>query len=191
MFTNNKSAFDKANREYGADLYIPTMVDYFNTCNIKKTDGTTITFLGDSIKFYRIAYTHDLSLNSSIIAQTDTVSGNGGSSEVVQGHIDMVIGSGTTAPTAEDYALENQILTLEHISVALTRVQNRNVVTRTFRNTDSAAITVREVGIITRLKKQLSISGTVILHPILLARYVLPTPLTVASGTLVTVVAEI
>jgi len=107
----------------------------------------------------------------------DVKGGEGGATKGI------VIGSGTTPPTNDDYKLESQYNTsvFSYSSTSITIVDEEGYVVlriiRTFTNVSGSSKTINEVGLICRTG-----SPTVTNALILIARDVLSTPITVEDG---------
>lgn len=103
----------------------------------------------------------------------------------------LVVGSGTTPVTMEDYRIESEITTLSCLSVSVSYDPENGTVTydKTIKNTSSGTITVSEIGIVGLMKYYSSVhtsnSGTT--FPVLCYREVLDTPIVVAPGESFTV----
>ena len=93
----------------------------------------------------------------------------------------VIIGSGTTAPTINDYALESRITTPLSSSGTITTTYNDNSVTHTsvftITNNHTEEITISEIGI---FNSSTAKSGEK--YAYLLERTVLETPITISSG---------
>lgn len=105
-------------------------------------------------------------------------------------YTNLVVGSGTTPVTEDDYCLESEITTLSSVAVTTSRNCANGTVTykKTMTNTSSDAITVSEIGIAfiaVYATSGTSSSGTA--FPVLAFREVLDTPITVAAGDTFTI----
>ena len=101
-----------------------------------------------------------------------------GGSFVSAGYV--VVGSGSTPATLDDYCIENPISTINHVGVTTSTDENNSVIkTLNFQNYDSKAITIREVGVsMTGYMKDAS-SGS---STFMAYRKVLDTPYVVPAG---------
>ena len=92
----------------------------------------------------------------------------------------VVVGSGSTPPSVDDYCLEAPITSVEHDGITSSVDENNNVIkTLSFRNSSSEAITIREVGVAMSGYKTNTSSGTGVF---MAYREVLDTPYVVAAG---------
>ena len=103
----------------------------------------------------------------------------------------LMLGTGTTAPTADDYLLESPITTnLSCDSVSVSRTSLIKTYTATFTNSGSSDITVTEVGFIVYILYTYS-STTENSDSFLMDRTVLDTPITIPAGESRTVTYEL
>lgn len=103
----------------------------------------------------------------------------------------LMLGTGTTAPTADDYHLESPITTnLSCDSVSVSRTSLTKTYTATFTNSGSSDITVTEVGFIVYILYNYSNSNENSDH-FLMDRTVLDTPITIPAGESRTVTYEL
>jgi hypothetical protein len=102
-----------------------------------------------------------------------------------------MLGTGTTAPTADDYRLESPITTnLSCDSVSVSRTSLIKTYTATFTNSGSSDITVTEVGFMIYIFYNYS-STTENSDHFLMDRTVLETPITIPAGESRTVTYEL
>ena len=102
----------------------------------------------------------------------------------------IVLGSGTTEPTPENYRLESQITTnLSCDSVSVSRNTTVKTYTATFSNSGTSDITVTEIGYVSRILY--TYSWNYIYDNFLMDRTVLDTPITIPSGESRTVTYEL
>ena len=103
----------------------------------------------------------------------------------------LMLGTGTTTPTADDYRLESPITTnLSCDSVSVSRTSLTKTYTATFTNSGSSDITVTEVGFIVYILYDFSSSDEYPDH-FLMDRTVLETPITIPAGESRTVTYEL
>lgn len=103
----------------------------------------------------------------------------------------IVLGSGTTEPTPENYRLESQITTnLSCDSVSVSRNTTVKTYTATFSNSGTSDITVTEIGYVSRILYTYS-NWNYIYDNFLMDRTVLDTPITIPSGESRTVTYEL
>ncbi len=103
----------------------------------------------------------------------------------------LMLGTGTTAPTANDYHLESPITTnLSCDSVSVSRTSLTKTYTATFTNSGSSDITVTEVGFIVYIYYVYSSNNENSDH-FLMDRTVLETPITIPAGESRTVTYEL
>lgn len=103
----------------------------------------------------------------------------------------IVLGSGTTAPTADDYRLESPITTnLSCDSVSVSRNTTIKTYTATFSNSGTSDITVTEIGYVSRIIYTYS-NWEHIYDNFLMDRTVLDTPITIPAGESRTVTYEL
>lgn len=103
----------------------------------------------------------------------------------------LMLGTGTTAPTADDYHLESPITTnLSCDSVSVSRTSLTKTYTATFTNSGSSDITVTEVGFIVYILYLYSNSNKKS-DNFLMDRTVLDTPITIPAGESRTVTYEL
>ena len=103
----------------------------------------------------------------------------------------LMLGTGTTAPTADDYSLESPITTnLSCDSVSVSRTSLTKTYTATFTNSGSSDITVTEVGFIVYIYYIQSNSDEKS-DSFLMDRTVLETPITIPAGESRTVTYEL
>lgn len=103
----------------------------------------------------------------------------------------IVLGSGTTEPTPEDYRLESQITTnLSCDSVSVSRNTTVKTYTATFSNSGTSDITVTEIGYVSRFAWAYN-TGDYIYDDFLMDRTVLETPITIPAGESRTVTYEL
>jgi hypothetical protein len=102
-----------------------------------------------------------------------------------------MLGTGTTAPTADDYRLESPITTnLSCDSVSVSRTSLIKTYTATFTNSGSSDITVTEVGFMIYIFYNYSTTTENSDH-FLMDRTVLETPITIPAGESRTVTYEL
>lgn len=96
----------------------------------------------------------------------------------------ILLGTGTTAPTADDYRLESQITTnLSCDSVSVSRNTTVKTYTATFSNSGTSDMTVTEIGYALRMCYYIrSTSDTYTYDNFLMDRTVLDTPVTIPAG---------
>lgn len=144
--------------------------------NMKSTLGNEATAPSGTSTYYQVypfghGGTYSLSPTLSQDASNPSVTGGFAAG--------LLIGSGDTAPTADDYRLENQITTGFSATASFPNnatdiSQSRRVVaTATITNTSDADIVVREIGYV-----RAATSKWVILYD----RIVLDSPVTIAPG---------
>ena len=103
----------------------------------------------------------------------------------------LMLGTGTTAPTADDYRLESPITTnLSCDSVSVSRTSLIKTYTATFTNSGSSDITVTEVGFIAYIFYEYS-NHDEKSDQFLMDRTVLETPITIPAGESRTVTYEL
>lgn len=103
----------------------------------------------------------------------------------------IVLGSGTTEPTPEDYCLESQITTnLSCDSVSVSRNTTVKTYTATFSNSGTSGITVTEIGYVSRIIYTYS-NWNHIYDNFLMDRTVLETPIIIPAGESRTVTYEL
>lgn len=103
----------------------------------------------------------------------------------------LMLGTGTTAPTADDYRLESPITTnLSCDSVSVSRTSLIKTYTATFTNSGSSDITVTEVGFMIYIFYNYS-NTTENSDHFLMDRTVLDTPITIPAGESRTVTYEL
>lgn len=103
----------------------------------------------------------------------------------------LMLGTGTTAPAADDYHLESPITTnLSCDSVSVSRTSLTKTYTATFTNSGSSDITVTEVGFIVYIRYFNSNTSENSDH-FLMDRTVLDTPITIPAGESRTVTYEL
>lgn len=103
----------------------------------------------------------------------------------------LMLGTGTTAPTADDYRLESPITkNLSCDSVSVSRTSITKTYTATFTNSGSSDITVTEVGFIVYIRYFNSNTSENSDH-FLMDRTVLETPITIPAGESRTVTYEL
>ena len=174
MFTNNfkklmfsflfgnKSTFIGTNDTPSEFTSLPTLKNLSNySCAIYTSSGTN----------YRQAMWCCARNALSTINSTRTL-GNGY----------LMLGTGTTAPTADDYHLESPVTTnLSCDSVSVSRTSLIKTYTATFANSGSSDITVTEVGFIAYIYYQYS-NTSENTGDFLMDRTVLDTPVTIPAG---------
>lgn len=96
----------------------------------------------------------------------------------------ILLGTGTTAPTADDYCLESQITeNLSCDSVSVSRTTTTKTYTATFSNSGTSDMTVTEIGYALRMCYYIrSSSNTYTYDNFLMDRTVLDTPVTIPAG---------
>lgn len=96
----------------------------------------------------------------------------------------VVIGTGTTPPTADDHTLSGSLISDYSFSVAIQRFNDENgagvTAIYTITNTGTSDFTVGEIGLIANIGS--SVSYTYDGYKALLERTVLDTPLTIPAG---------
>lgn len=103
-----------------------------------------------------------------------------------------MLGTGSTAPTADDYCLELPITTnLSCDSVSVSRTSLIKTYTATFTNSGSSDITVTEVGFIVYINYEHTYSSSFSADDFLMDRTVLETPITIPAGESRTVTYEL
>ena len=103
----------------------------------------------------------------------------------------IVLGSGTTEPTPEDYRLESKITTnLSCDSVSVSRNTTVKTYTATFSNSGISDITVTEIGYVSRIIYTYR-NRNYIYDDFLMDRTVLETPITIPAGESRTVTYEL
>lgn len=103
----------------------------------------------------------------------------------------LMLGTGTTAPTEDDYRLESPITTnLSCDSVSVSRTSLTKTYTATFTNSGSSDITVTEVGFIVYILYNYTNTDERSDH-FLMDRTVLDTPITIPAGESRTVTYEL
>jgi hypothetical protein len=103
----------------------------------------------------------------------------------------LMLGTGTTAPTADDYCLESPITTnLSCDSVSVSKTSLTKTYTATFTNSGSSDITVTEVGFIVYILYAYS-ATTENSDNFLMDITVLETPITIPAGESRTVTYEL
>ena len=103
----------------------------------------------------------------------------------------LMLGTGTTAPTVDNYCLESPITTnLSCDSVSVSRTSLIKTYTATFTNSGSSDITVTEVGFIVYMNYQLS-GDAEKADNFLIDRTVLDTPVIIPAGESRTVTYEL
>ena len=103
----------------------------------------------------------------------------------------LMLGTGTTAPTVDDYRLESPITTnLSCDSISVSRTSLIKTYTATFTNSGSSDITVTEVGFIVYMNYQLS-GDAEKADNFLIDRTVLDTPVIIPAGESRTVTYEL
>ena len=105
----------------------------------------------------------------------------------------ILLGTGTTAPTADDYCLESQITeNLSCDSVSVSRTTTTKTYTATFSNSGTSDMTVTEIGYALRMCYYIrSSSDTYKYDNFLMDRTVLDTPVTIPAGESRTVTYEL
>ena len=105
----------------------------------------------------------------------------------------ILLGTGTTAPTADDYCLESQITeNLSCDSVSVSRTTTTKTYTATFSNSGTSDMTVTEIGYALRMCYYIgSSSDTYTYDNFLMDRTVLETPITIPAGESRTVTYEL
>ena len=149
------------------------------TKNVKKVDGTDAiieynTYI-DLGRFSRNKKTYyDITLDESRQYADEATFG---------------FGSGTKEPSVDDFSLESvfadNVFTVEtfNYNVENNSYKPKYMFTITYKYTGTDTITISEVGMFTKL----SISASVTTAPLMLARDVLETPITVSNGDVFTV----
>jgi hypothetical protein len=99
----------------------------------------------------------------------------------------IILGSGTTAPTENDYRLESQFTSSMSASVQSTLMLDENdnpetIFTITVTNQKNTAVTVAEVGLVESLSASRSFNSSPSYFAFLLDRTVLDTPVTIPAG---------
>jgi len=101
----------------------------------------------------------------------------------------IILGSGTTEPTPEDYRLESQITTnLSCDNVSVSRNTTVKTYTATFSNSGTSPITVTEIGYVSRTGYG---TNPITYDDFLMDRTVLETPITIPAGESRTVTYEL
>lgn len=104
----------------------------------------------------------------------------------------LMLGTGSTAPTADDYCLELPITTnLSCDSVSVSRTSLIKTYTATFTNSGSSDITVTEVGFIVYINYKYTYMSSFSADDFLIDRTVLDTPITIPAGESRTVTYEL
>lgn len=112
-------------------------------------------------------------------------------STAILGNGYLMLGTGTTAPTADDYRLESPITTnLSCDSVSVSRTSLTKTYTATFTNSGSSDITVTEVGFVVYILYLYGPNDENSDH-FLMDRTVLETPITIPAGESRTVTYEL
>lgn len=94
----------------------------------------------------------------------------------------IILGSGTTEPTPEDYCLESQITeNLSCDSVSVSRNTTIKTYTATFSNSGTSPMTVTEIGYVSRTSYAYN-AGENSFDNFLMDRTVLDTPVTIPAG---------
>lgn len=94
----------------------------------------------------------------------------------------IILGTGTTEPTPEDYRLESQITTnLSCDSVSVSRNTTVKTYTATFSNSGTSDMIVTEIGYVSRLLHLYNL-GDYLYDNFLMDRTVLDTPVTIPAG---------
>lgn len=97
------------------------------------------------------------------------------------GTCDIIIGSGTTPVTYEDYKIEQQIkLTVVGITVGYDELDKSSYFIKSLTNNTEASVTINEIGIITYCNGSLNVSGDA--KTILISRDVLAEGFIVGPG---------
>ena len=75
----------------------------------------------------------------------------------VNGTCDIIIGSGTTPPTYQDYKIEQQIkLTVDGVTVGYDELDKSTFFIKTLTNNTEASVTINEIGVITYCESNLN-----------------------------------
>lgn len=103
----------------------------------------------------------------------------------------IILGTGTTAPTADDYCLESQITeNLSCDSVSVSRATTTKTYTATFSNSGTSDMVVTEIGYVSRITHNYNF-GDYYWDDFLMDRTVLETPITIPAGESRTVTYEL
>ena len=99
----------------------------------------------------------------------------------VSGTCDIIIGSGTTPPTYEDYKIEQQIkLTVVGVTIGYDELDKSTYCIKTLTNNTEESVTINEIGVITYCFSSLSTTNKT--KTILISRDVLAEGFIVAPG---------
>lgn len=139
-----------------------------NNVSVIRTDSTTGNFLGGTNR--RDAFNANINCFNHI--STDNTA---------NGYLHVKVGTGTTAPTADDYELEsvNSDITVSSASTAPTDSSSR-IYTVTLNNPTDNDINITEIGLYGRLSDYYGIA--LAYGEYLLDRTVLSTPVTIPAG---------
>lgn len=169
-------------------FYISQTTPYGTAASIKAIDGTAFT-----------------SLCNSHFANYTT--GDGTYQRAARNFLNVFyemsaqVGTGTTAPTADDYCLETDVTSSFTSAVSsvsfTTNAEGHFVITVTWSGTNatSSDIVLTEIGVVKVLGDKTNTSSTgasgMTMRTVMMARHVLATPVTVAAGQGTTITVQI
>lgn len=143
---------------------------------------TLISISGSSCYFDANSYQSLQEIWKSAINSLSTLDTIPTNSQNSRGYI--LLGTGTTAPTADDYCLESQITeNLSCDSVSVSRTTTTKTYTATFSNSGTSDMTVTEIGYALRMCYYIWSSTDIYTYDnFLMDRTVLDTPVTIPAG---------
>lgn len=109
---------------------------------------------------------------------TDSTSGEGYYSNTIA----MLVGTGTTSPTKDDYKLEAQVELESRRDICYFNPSGKLVLARDFRNNTEGSVSINELGIYLICCRYSSSASYQLVNTFLIAREVLESPVTLAVG---------
>lgn len=100
-------------------------------------------------------------------------------------YLTLFVGTGTTAPTTDDYCLDSAIeLAVASASCEVNTTGTSIVTTRTFSNNTGSDVTITEVGLylVREVKDLTDTTEAARAYPLMIARQVLSTPVVIPAG---------